>query len=464
MRDSFIGYFEPTSEMIAEGWKSALIALDTNVLLGLYRLPSEARTEVQNLLYRLKDRIWIPYHVLVEYHANRLDVLKEEYDAASKMEGDIRAAFSEFKSRISTDGNKKRQCWKSVSEQLNKMETAVVALRDTAKAERAHYIAPSDSDTVREFIEELLTGRVGPRPLDQKAVDAAEAEAEKRFSLGIGPGYKDDSKAGQRRVMDGLVYDRQYGDFMIWSQLLRHCEEQKVESVMFVTSDGKEDWWLDTKTSAGKRPQPELVMEMLRVAKVRNFEMYALKDFTPDAGKYLHVDVEQSTIDEVAKAEDSLFEATRIALFDFMKAASNQRSVRKLLGKQLKAEYDDFQKIISEVSEVVLYADGSGGVGVSVDVVGDVVVKLAMRLGAAIEESQTKLRQLLAYLVEYGPVPEVEVYLVSKGATSSAPATPAFRNYVRDSIQAIRPEVGTVRVWIGGPGESPEMGTFFNPL
>ncbi len=468
MRESFIGYFEPTSEIINQRWKSALIVLDTNVLLGLYRMPSEARRKIQDLLHKFKDRLWIPYHVLVEYHANRLDVLKREYEAVLKMDRDIQTAFEAFRASIATEGNKSRHCWEDVNNQLNEIATKITAIRSTVKAESANYVSPSDSDSVRDFVEELFTGRVGPRPADQDAVDAAQAYAQKRFGFGIGPGFKDDAKAGRLRVMDGLVYDRQYGDFMIWSQLLDHCKEsgkeEGLESVLFVTSDVKEDWWLDTKTNAGKRVQPELVMEMRRVAKVHDFDMYTLTQFYREGSKYLKVDVEQSTIDEVARAEDPQAGEFR-KLADFVLSVIDHRRLSRDAGrKYLHADSEDFPQIIKEVSGVVLSVGGAGGVGVSFDDEGLPVGKLVMPLGAIIEEDQTTLRALLQNLINFGPVPEVEVYLVSKGATSSAPATQAFRSYIRNHVQAIRPEVGAVRVWIGGPADGPESGTIFNLL
>jgi hypothetical protein len=462
MRESFIGYFEPTAEMTAQRWKSGLIVLDTNVLLGLYRMPLENRKDIQKLLHGLKGRLWVPYHVMVEYHANRLDVLKGEYDAASKMERDIQTAFDGFKSKVVNEGNKRRQCWESISKQLDEIGPTIAVLLETARAERAHYIAPSESDTVREFLEDLLIGRVGPKPKNQAAVKAAEMVAAERFGLGIGPGYKDESKAGQLRVMDGLVYDRQFGDFMIWSQLLDHCKEKNIESVLFVTSDVKEDWWLDTKTGAGKRVQPELVMEMSREAKVHNFDICTLTQFAREAGKYLHVDVEQSTIDEVAKAEDPLVRDMTSALQEFIKSVKIGRLSRNGGRKYLKARSEDYFQTIEELSDEVLYADSTCGVGVSFDDSGQPVGKLAMPLSAFIADIDGNLSAHLDRFDAMGGVNAVEVYLSSRGATSTAPANPSFVSYVKKRIQAVRPDIGAVQVWIGGPGENPAEGTFFN--
>lgn len=462
MRESFIGYFEPTPEMTDQRWKSGLIVLDTNVLLGLYRMPLENRKDIQKLLYGLKDRLWVPYHVMVEYHANRLDVLKGEYDAASKMERDIQTAFEGFKSKVTTEGNKRRQCWEKISTQLNEIGPMIAVLLETARAERAHYIAPSETDTVREFLEDLLVGRVGPKPENQAAVKAAEIAAAERFGLGIGPGYKDESKAGQLRVMDGLVYDRQFGDFMIWSQLLHHCKVKKIESVLFVTSDVKEDWWLDTKTGAGKRVQPELVMEMSREAKVHNFDICTLTQFAQEARRYLHVDVEQSTIDEVAKAEDPLVRTVTSAFESFIKAVQVERSNRNAGRKHLNARSEDYFHITKELSDDLLYVDTTCGVGVSFDDSGRPVGKLAMPLGAFLADIDGKLSAHLGRFDSMGGIDAIEVYLLSKGATSEAPANPSFAKYLKSRIQAVRPDIGAVQVWIGGAGEDPAEGTIFN--
>ena len=78
MRSSFCGYYPPTPDDYERLWKEATIVLDTNVLLNLYRLPTSARDEFLTVLDLLKDRLWVPHQVALEFQRNRLTVIAAE--------------------------------------------------------------------------------------------------------------------------------------------------------------------------------------------------------------------------------------------------------------------------------------------------------------------------------------------------------------------------------------------------
>lgn len=305
MRKEFSGYFDPTPEQLQALWgeHDSVIALDTNVLLGLYRMPAESRKEVIELLTRLKDRLWVPYHVVLEFHRNRLEAMRTEFAAAKQLGKDARIAYDAFKSAISNDRVRERACWPQLAEKLTEIDKKADELFRVTKAESDHYISPNAPDSVLSFVETLLEGRVGSRPRDQEVVDRAEEYAAERFKAKIGPGYYDQEKAGDTYAFDGLIYDRQYGDYMVWRELINRSRVEKTKRLMLITSDVKPDWWLDSKSISGKRPQPELVMEMLREASVDCFWMYTLSDFIKNARTFLRANVTQRAITDARQAE-----------------------------------------------------------------------------------------------------------------------------------------------------------------
>lgn len=305
MRRQFSGYFDPTPDQLQALWAEhdSVIALDTNVLLGLYRMPAETRQEVIELLTRLKDRLWVPYHVLLEFHRNRLDAMRSEFAAAKQLGKDARIAFDAFKAAISNDRVRDRACWPQIAAKLAEIEQKADELFKVTKAESNHYISPNTPDSVLSFVEQLLDGRTGVRPADQGVVDLAEQAAAERYKIKMGPGYHDQEKAGDIYVFDGLRYDRQYGDYMVWRELLNHSADKGVRRLMLVTSDVKPDWWLESRSVSGLRPQPELVMEMLREAAVDCFWMYTLSDFIKNAGKFLRANVTQKAITDARHTE-----------------------------------------------------------------------------------------------------------------------------------------------------------------
>lgn len=468
MREQFIGYFDPKPENVSRLWKTALISLDTNVLLGLYRMPSKSRGEMIDLLQSVKERLWVPYHVLVEYHANRLDVLREEYQNATKLEKDFRSAFQQFKAVVKTEGNERRECWAEVSRQLTEIERSVNGLFEAAKVEGTHYIAPNQKDTIRDFIEELLTGRVGERPVDQEALNADEEEAAKRFANGIGPGFRDEKKAGEKRLMDGLIYDRQYGDYMVWSQLLKRCMDENVRAVIFVTSDVKEDWWLETKSISGKRPQPELVMEMSRVANVKDFEMHTFAQFAESARQHLQAKVQQSTIEDAQKAEEELRKEYSVSVrkrFETLKRSLEKGGYRsgKTTAKMLPNKSADIAEILRHVSRVPLGAGAEGGVGISFDDEGQPVAALVLTLTSFVKDERGSIGPLFSQLAPYDISGGVDIYLLTRGgSTSSAPASTHFGDHVRSVVREFDSTVVNVRVWIGGSDSKSGAAMRFN--
>lgn len=78
MQKKFFGYYAPTQVEYEKIWANALIVVDTNVLLSLYRLPKTAREEFLLVLTKLKSRLWIPYQVALEFQSNRLSVIASE--------------------------------------------------------------------------------------------------------------------------------------------------------------------------------------------------------------------------------------------------------------------------------------------------------------------------------------------------------------------------------------------------
>lgn len=81
MRDSSFGYYPPTVDQYEALWKEAIIVPDTNVLLDLYQLPPTAREEMLAVLTELKERLWIPYQVALEFRRQRLNVISTERKA-----------------------------------------------------------------------------------------------------------------------------------------------------------------------------------------------------------------------------------------------------------------------------------------------------------------------------------------------------------------------------------------------
>ena len=73
-----------TQEEYKDIWENALFVFDTNTLLNLYRYQEDTRDEFLKVLGIISDRIWIPYHVALEFQRNRLIVISEQKELFAK--------------------------------------------------------------------------------------------------------------------------------------------------------------------------------------------------------------------------------------------------------------------------------------------------------------------------------------------------------------------------------------------
>ena len=69
-----------TPDEINGVWEHGVIVLDTNILLNLYRYSEATRDEILSVMEKLKDRLWMPYQVGLEYFNNRVNTFSSIAD------------------------------------------------------------------------------------------------------------------------------------------------------------------------------------------------------------------------------------------------------------------------------------------------------------------------------------------------------------------------------------------------
>jgi len=104
-----------------------------------------------------------------------------------------------------------------------------------------------------------------------------------------------------------IKYNRIYGDFLIWKQILSHSKTNSIENVIFITNDNKEDWWHihEGKTIS---PRVELIEEALNEAKIKIFHMYNLNNFIKHAKQSLAANISNQSIKEIEIINNIEFE------------------------------------------------------------------------------------------------------------------------------------------------------------
>src|SRR4051794_11824543 len=103
MRTKFPGYLQPSPDEFSALWQTCFFVLDANVLLDLYRGTPTAAEEAVGALEQIRDRLWLPYQVALEYQRHRTSApvkhIKEYRDLVTK----VTAALDNVVNRALTD-------------------------------------------------------------------------------------------------------------------------------------------------------------------------------------------------------------------------------------------------------------------------------------------------------------------------------------------------------------------------
>lgn len=256
--EPFISHWRTPKGHLQSALESSLVVLDSSVLLDLYRVTPTARVEMIRSLNTVKDRIWIPHQVALEFHRNRIDAAQDQLDFYNETCKSLESAKSQALQKLNEFANR---CALGVSEKdaLKKpMEEAFgVAIKGVRSHEGKFDLTIGrvlNEDPVLEALASLFDGRVGPA-MSEQDLEAAEAEANRRKVEQIPPGYKD----GRKRKNAA-------GDYIVWEQTLLEAESRKVP-VVIVSNDDKEDW-VTKRSDFSMGPREELVREMKQRAGV----------------------------------------------------------------------------------------------------------------------------------------------------------------------------------------------------
>jgi hypothetical protein len=314
--DGFEGYRVVTDADKRHALRTALVAVDANVLLNLYRYNSRTTEDLLTIFEKLGDRLVVPHQAMREFHRNRLKAIgnpeqatHEARTALDKSRSGASRALDAWSKQVALDDAELRRLHAEVDQVFRTLQEAV----DRATPDRVHTSTPTTEDPVLRRLAELLDGNVLPRP-DEKTWTALVAEGNRRVDDLVPPGYLDAEKGDQ--YPEGAA-----GDFLVYVQA---CEEAKGRQLdlVIVTNDEKEDWWWRRGPDM-IGPRQEMTKEFFndtgrRLFLMRPSDLLVRSDaldveVNPDSAK--DAGISRSDIDEVGKwtadAVDKLLERLR---------------------------------------------------------------------------------------------------------------------------------------------------------
>ena len=268
-------YRRPTQEEFSHMWQEGIFAFDANVLLNIYRYTPETRERFFELLKRLNARIWIPHQTALEFHRQRLNEVSNQFKVFEEIETALKASLNKLEKT-----QQKHPLGIEINPLTEVIKDALQKATPILQEVTSQYHKLLSFDPLEETIAKLFDSKVG-EPYPKSELEKIYKKAADRFEQQIPPGYKDNGKKG----------DERYGDAVIWFQLLYYAKTQK-KSMIFITDDSKEDWWLQHK---GKTigPRPELIQEMSFEAGV-SFHIYSSDAFVEQAQNFLKLQDKQA--------------------------------------------------------------------------------------------------------------------------------------------------------------------------
>jgi hypothetical protein len=350
MRDSFFGYYPPTAEEYETLWKDGIIVPDTNVLLDLYRLPPTARDELIAVLEELKQRLWIPYQVALEFQERRLTVISAERKATESALEAAKALVDGLKQKVEALQIDKHGLGLDPSPLIADLEHANGRLIEAITAVHKQQPNIAASDPIRERLDQILSKKIGPGPVNQSELDELIEGGDQRYADKVPPGYADSDKGtNPNQAMffhDQIKYQRKFGDLILWRQIIKFAKTNNIKFLMLVTADRKEDWWWREQ---GRiiGVQPELVREIRREAGVTLFWMYSSVQFLEHAKTYVRAQVSDQAVAELQEVSANP-RRTFVAPLEAIRTFSDQR-IHELASRVIeRVDYERIEKAVHE--------------------------------------------------------------------------------------------------------------------
>ena len=339
MKHSFKCFYDVTDSVGLEKiWKdnNTIFILDTNVLLNLYSFQPNSRKDFFRVLNSIQDRIWIPFHVGLEFQKNRLNIIKKRRNIFNDLNKSIenlaktvsfdKKPFTTLQTQFSLKKNhpqvsqKLNTSFQKIDELFNKLQKELKTYLDEIQSEVDNTdnekLYVNSHDFIREEIDSIFTeNKVGKHTFNtQEKLNTLYKEGTQRYENKIPPGFEDAKEKGEEEFhFDGLTYKSKFGDLIIFKQIIEYAKKNEIKNVIFISEDRKEDWRHIEQQNGEKTlgARFELKKELYEEAKVENFLIYQIEEFIKKTDEYLDIKIEKETLTSIKrtleneKVEDS---------------------------------------------------------------------------------------------------------------------------------------------------------------
>ena len=236
MENLFPEYFINKTQNIKKILENSYIIFDTNVLLNLYEYSDTTANEYLNIMEEFTDRIWSPSWIIYEFLENRERVIQKEIAKYSKLIDSI----SELSAQIKEDK------YQPIidKEIINNYKNNVKDLENHITEKQKNYKESNslDKDKKIDRLNKLFLNSIGEKYTEdqlKKIITEGKPRLDKKQPPGY-TDYKEKAKASESPLI--LVQCKQYGDLIIWKQILAYAKKNTC-NIYFVTDEKKLDWY-----------------------------------------------------------------------------------------------------------------------------------------------------------------------------------------------------------------------------
>jgi len=293
MRDLFTGYYPPTTSELERLWADSLVIVDTNVLLNLYRYSEASREEFIGVLDALRERLWLPHQVALEFHKGRVGVINTQWSAFDQVIESLRSADVTLQNDVGKFRKIESLDLENLILRRTEMTDELVKNLESVKSTQTKIPNNPDDDSVAIWVTSTFENKVGPAFPAERTKKVFEDGA-RRYASNTPPGFADSKKPSD---------SEKFGDLVLWLQIIEHANQES-KDVIFVTDDKKGDWWrIEHGQTLG--PRPELISEF-RDATSKRVQLYKPEQFLREAQPRFKAKVSTATFNEVEDVSASL--------------------------------------------------------------------------------------------------------------------------------------------------------------
>lgn len=258
--------------------------LDSSALLRLYRYSAGTLKDVKAAVDSFRPNVFLPHQIGLEFHRNRYRAISQQYDTFDKFLRDYHSKRDELLKGIRDHHFLDEKKYKLEFEKLE------AKIKKDVERKRKQYPNYFKSDTILKWVTKTFGKAIGDKYPPEILLEKIR-EAEVRYLAEIPPGFRDSETKKDTR---------QFGDYILWCQILDHARTLK-SPVVLVIDDVKTDWW--TISNPGKKenrlPHPYLLQEVWDVAKQR-IVICTSDEFLREVSKRKKAEVSSESVREAA--------------------------------------------------------------------------------------------------------------------------------------------------------------------